>query len=91
MVVFPNVDSVDRIVYAIFSRFNEDWKTTPSNYLHKQLDVISVARKRIVVSLLGLVPVNGHSIAKFAAFMMTFTANGKSLFASHKYDPASNP
>jgi len=27
MVVFTNVQSVDRIIYAIFSRFNEDWKT----------------------------------------------------------------
>ena len=27
MVVFMNVESVDRIIYAIFSRFNEDWKT----------------------------------------------------------------
>jgi putative transposase len=27
MVVFTNVESVDRIIYAIFSRFNEDWKT----------------------------------------------------------------
>ena len=27
MVVFINVESVDRIIYAIFSRFNEDWKT----------------------------------------------------------------
>lgn len=26
MVVFANVESVDRIIYAIFSRFNEDWK-----------------------------------------------------------------
>lgn len=26
MVVFTNVQSVDRIIYAIFSRFNEDWK-----------------------------------------------------------------
>jgi putative transposase len=26
MVVFINVESVDRIIYAIFSRFNEDWK-----------------------------------------------------------------
>lgn len=26
MVVFTNVASVDRIIYAIFSRFNEDWK-----------------------------------------------------------------
>lgn len=27
MVVFTNVSSVERIIYAIFSRFNEDWKT----------------------------------------------------------------
>lgn len=27
MVVFTNVQSVDRIIYAIFNRFNEDWKT----------------------------------------------------------------
>ena len=26
MVVFTNVASVDRIIYAIFSRFNDDWK-----------------------------------------------------------------
>jgi len=26
MVVFSNVASVDRIIYAIFSRFNQDWK-----------------------------------------------------------------
>ena len=26
MVVFTNVESVDRIIYAIFNRFNEDWK-----------------------------------------------------------------
>ncbi len=26
MVVFTNVESVDRIIYAIFHRFNEDWK-----------------------------------------------------------------
>jgi transposase-like protein len=26
MVVFTNVQSVDRIIYAIFNRFNEDWK-----------------------------------------------------------------
>src|SRR5580704_13790898 len=26
MVVFTNAESVDRIIYAIFSRFNEDWK-----------------------------------------------------------------
>ena len=27
MVVFTDVESVDRIIYAIFSRFNEEWKT----------------------------------------------------------------
>jgi len=27
MVVFTNAQSVDRIVFAIFSRFNEDWRT----------------------------------------------------------------
>jgi putative transposase len=27
MVVFTNVQSIDRIIYAIFSRFNEDWRT----------------------------------------------------------------
>ncbi len=26
MVVFTNVESVDRIIYAIFSRFNQDWQ-----------------------------------------------------------------
>jgi transposase-like protein len=25
-VVFTNVQSVDRIIYAIFNRFNEDWR-----------------------------------------------------------------
>jgi putative transposase len=27
MVVFTNVESVDRIIYAIFHRFNQEWKT----------------------------------------------------------------
>ena len=27
MVVFTNVRGVDRISYAIFQRFNEDWRT----------------------------------------------------------------
>jgi hypothetical protein len=27
MVLFANVQSVDRIIYAIFSRLNEDWKS----------------------------------------------------------------
>jgi transposase-like protein len=31
MVVFTNVESVDRIIYAIFSRFNEDWKNHTLN------------------------------------------------------------
>ena len=29
MVVFTNVPSVDRIIYAIFNRFNEDWQNHP--------------------------------------------------------------
>ena len=39
MVVFTNVESVDRIIYAIFSRSTRTGKTAPSIYLHKQLDV----------------------------------------------------
>ncbi len=31
MVVFTNVESVERIIYAIFSPFNEDWKTHTLN------------------------------------------------------------
>ena len=31
MVVFTNVESVDRIIYAIFSRFNQDWKNHTLN------------------------------------------------------------
>jgi putative transposase len=31
MVVFSNVQSVERIIYAIFSRFNEDWKNQTLN------------------------------------------------------------
>jgi putative transposase len=31
MVVFSNVESVERIIYAIFSRFNEDWKNHTLN------------------------------------------------------------
>jgi putative transposase len=29
MVIFTNVQSVDRIIYAIFNRFNEDWQSHP--------------------------------------------------------------
>jgi hypothetical protein len=28
MVCFVNVDSVDRIIFSIFNRFNEDWKNS---------------------------------------------------------------
>ncbi len=31
MVVFTNVESVDRIIYAIFHRFNQDWKNRTLN------------------------------------------------------------
>ena len=39
MVCFVNVESVDRIIYSIFQRFNLDWKTAPSSFLHKRLDI----------------------------------------------------
>ena len=38
MVVFSKVESVERIICAIFSRFNEDWKNH-ALHLYKQLDV----------------------------------------------------
>ncbi len=39
MVCFVNVDSVDRIIYSIFQRFNLEWKSRTLSVLHKQLDV----------------------------------------------------
>jgi transposase-like protein len=36
MVCFVNVESVGRIIYSIFQRFNLEWKTSTSPYLHKQ-------------------------------------------------------
>jgi transposase-like protein len=39
MVCIVNVKSVDRIIYSIFQCFNLEWKTAPSEFLHKQLDV----------------------------------------------------
>jgi hypothetical protein len=67
MVLFTNMQSVERILYAIFYRFNQhgcglylqpaqygyglylqpvqyNCRTTPSAFLHKQLDVTSVGR-----------------------------------------------
>ena len=44
MVCFVNVESVDRIIYSIFQRFNLEWKTRTSTYLHKQLDVTRSCR-----------------------------------------------
>jgi transposase-like protein len=35
MVEFTSVASVERTIYAIFSRFNEDWKNHTPNYLQK--------------------------------------------------------
>jgi hypothetical protein len=29
MVCFVNVQSVDRIIFSIFNRFNEDWRDLP--------------------------------------------------------------
>ena len=42
MVCFVNVESVDRIIYSIFQRFNLEWKTRTLNYLHKLLDVTTI-------------------------------------------------
>jgi transposase-like protein len=39
MVCFVNVESVDRIIYSIFQRFNRGWKTRTLNLFTKQLDV----------------------------------------------------
>jgi transposase-like protein len=38
MVMFTDVQSVDRINYAIFSLFNQVWKNHTSVCLHTQLD-----------------------------------------------------
>jgi transposase-like protein len=35
---FVNVESVDRIIYPIFQRFNLEWKNRTSSFLHKRLD-----------------------------------------------------
>jgi putative transposase len=43
MVCFVNVQSVDRIIYSIFQRFNLEWKTRTLSYLHKQLDITLLA------------------------------------------------
>lgn len=39
VVCFVNVQSVERIIYSIFQRFNLDGKPAPSEFLHKHLDV----------------------------------------------------
>jgi hypothetical protein len=39
MVRFVNKLSVERILYAIFHRFNEPWKNRALRSSHKQLDV----------------------------------------------------
>lgn len=47
MVVLSNVKSVERIIDAIFSRFNQDWTTHTLNLiLHKQFAVTSRERAR---------------------------------------------
>jgi hypothetical protein len=35
----PNELSVERIIYAIFHRFNQQWKNRTSALLHKPLDI----------------------------------------------------
>ena len=43
MVCFVNLESVDRIIYSIFQRFNLEWeKPHPQPNLLKQLDVTQV-------------------------------------------------
>jgi transposase-like protein len=42
MVCFVNVQSVDRIIYSIFQKFNLDGKHAPSAYLHKLDDTIKL-------------------------------------------------
>lgn len=39
MVCLVNVQSVNRIIYSIFQRFNLESKPVPSTYLHKQIDI----------------------------------------------------
>lgn len=39
MVLFTNIQSVERILYAIFYRFNQQWQNHTLRLLHKQLDV----------------------------------------------------
>jgi len=44
MVVFSKVESVERIICAIFSRFNEDWKNH-TLHLYQQLDVTNDVKR----------------------------------------------
>ena len=39
MVCFVNVQSVDRIVFSIFNRFNPEWRNSTLYVLHRQLDI----------------------------------------------------
>jgi transposase-like protein len=39
MVCFVNLASMERIVYAIFQRFNQEWKHRILRSLHMQLDI----------------------------------------------------
>ena len=39
MVCFVNVESVDRIIYSIFQRFNLEWKTRTLSVFTQGLDV----------------------------------------------------
>ena len=42
MVCFVNVESVDRIIYSIFQRFNLEWKTRTLSVFTQELDVTHV-------------------------------------------------
>jgi hypothetical protein len=41
MVCFVNVESVDRIIYSIFQRFNLEWKNRLLS-VHKRLEVTRI-------------------------------------------------
>jgi len=44
MVCFVNVQSVDRIIYSIFQRFNLEWKTRTLKLFTQALDITSTLR-----------------------------------------------
>jgi len=43
-VTFVNIKSMDRIIFAIFNRFNQDWKNHTLKFLNTQLDITPINR-----------------------------------------------